>query len=103
MIKFTYEPNNYKTLPSGRTVLLAPGDPLPPPFIGVASTAKPPRSPCRINGYGGTMFEPPADSYEWATILAHLNTLGHRSAKCDSPVVAEQLVRSGFEAIRHAS
>ena len=30
MTHYTYEPNHYKTLESGREVLLGPDDPLPP-------------------------------------------------------------------------
>jgi hypothetical protein len=100
MTHYTYEPNHYKTLESGREVLLGPDDPLPPPFVGIAVHGPVVRSPCRINGYGGTMFEPPPKSYEWTVILATLTKYGHRSAKCRDPKVAELLLEAGVSAIR---
>lgn len=99
MRHYTYEPNHFKTLESGREVLLGPDDPLPPPFVGSASHGPVVRSPCRINGYGGTMFDPPPKSYKWPVILATLEKYGHRSAKCRDPKVAELLKEAGVLAI----
>ena len=99
MTHYTYEPNHFKTSESGREVLLGPDDPLPPPFVGIASHGRAVRSPCRINGYGGTMFDPPPKSYKWPVILATLEKYGHRSAKCRDPKVAELLKEAGVLAI----
>lgn len=96
---FTYKPDHTKTLDNGRVMLLAPGDPLPPPFVGIASPHREVRSPCRINGYGGTMFDPPPKSYEWQTILATLAKYGHKTAKCRDQMVARMLFESGLTPI----